>query len=64
MPKNDWYIYAVFPNEKFARYWNGTGWSEGRNHAKVFRTEAEAEGPLRRMMLDNIKALVGRFSEL
>ena len=47
------------PREKFAHYWNGTGWTDRRRGAKFYRTEAEAEGPLRRMMLDNIKAKMG-----
>lgn len=53
------YIYAVFPNDKFALYWTGTSWTDRRTSAKRFRTEAEAEGPLRAMMLDNIKAKMG-----
>ena len=58
MNKNP-YIYAVFPNDKFALYWTGSGWTDRRSQAKRFKTEAEAEGPLRRMMLDNIKAKMG-----
>lgn len=54
------YIYAVLPKERFAHYWNGTGWTEKRLNARRF-TEAEAEAILRPMMLDNIKAKIGRF---
>lgn len=59
------YIYAVFPGDKYALYWTGTGWSDRRAQARRFRSEAQAEGPLRRMMLDNIKAKIGfdKFSD-
>jgi len=52
------YIYAVI--EKRLRYWTGTGWSMEKPAAKRFRTEADAENVLRPMMLDNIKAKVGK----
>lgn len=52
------YIYAVLPDRRL-RYWTGTGWDTSKKSAKRFRTKAEAEGPLRRMMLDNIKAKMG-----
>ena len=53
------YIYAVLPDKKL-RYWNGTGWTDKRKDAKRFATDAEAEGPLRRMMRDNVKAKIGK----
>jgi len=55
------YIYAVLP-DKVLRYWNGIGWTTRKRSAKRFRTEAEAEGVLRRMMLDNLKAKMGKYA--
>lgn len=43
-------------------YWTGLGFVPNRKSRKLFRTSADAEEPLRRMMLDNIKAKVGRES--
>lgn len=51
------YIYAVI--DERLRFWNGTGWTNDRRQRKLFTTSAEAEEPLRRMMLDNIKAKMG-----
>ena len=54
------YIYAVVGDELM--YWTGLGFVPNRKSRKLFRTSADAEEPLRRMMLDNIKAKVGRES--
>jgi len=54
------YIYAVLP-DGVLRYWNGTGWTTNKKEARRFRTDAEAELPLRQMMLDNIKAKVAKW---
>jgi hypothetical protein len=62
--KNKYYIYAILPGRKFASYWNGTGWTDRRNDGRFYPTEAEAERPLRQMMLDNIKAKVGDVMSL
>lgn len=53
------YLYCVFPNEKFAHYWTGSGWTDRRSSAKTFRTEAEAEEPLRKMMREGLKVKMG-----
>ena len=51
------YIYAVIDKEM--RWWTGCGWTDKRASAKKFRSAADAEPVLRRMMLDNVKAKVG-----
>lgn len=58
MSRKNAYIYAIL-DRKYVRYWNGTGFTDAKRDAKVYRTEAEAEEPLRRMMRDNIKAKIG-----
>lgn len=37
------------------------GWTPNRDQARRYKTAADAEGPLRRMMLDNVKAKVRKL---
>lgn len=38
-------------------WWTTCGWSDSRANARAYRTEAEAEEPLRRMLANGEKAL-------
>lgn len=64
MTRTEPYIYAVFPGDKVAHYWHGTGWSDRRKKARIYKTENEAQQVARKMRIDNLKAKVGFLGEL
>lgn len=50
------YIYQLINGRR--HYWTTCGWSPSISAARRYRSYSDAEGPLRRMMLDNVKAKV------
>lgn len=44
-------------------YWNTCGWTDRARNARLYRSDAEVEQVLRRMMIDNVKAKIEVVAE-